>query len=76
MADAIDKQEFGKLESDVKHLSAAVEKLTDKVEELTTVLNQARGAKYVIFIVPALVSALIAVGAFFGLKVAFGPPLP
>lgn len=72
----VDRQEFGNLESDVKHLSGAVEKLTNKVEELTAVLNQARGAKYVIFIVPAIVGAIVSVGAFFGLKLTFGLPVP
>lgn len=37
-----------RLESQVQHLTEAVEKMTDEVAKLTNLLNQAKGAKWVI----------------------------
>ena len=61
-------QDVGHLEGQFESLEKSVENLTEKVERLTAVLNQAQGAKYVIFTIPAIVGALASVMAFFGLK--------
>lgn len=64
-------QDFGELKGTVSALSAEVNYLRIEVRELTAVLNQARGAKFAIFALPALVSALVAVLSFIGLKLTF-----
>ena len=66
------RQDFGELKGKFTSLEDAVEKLTGNVEELTAVLNQARGAKYVIFTIPAIVGAIVSVLAFFGLRATIG----
>lgn len=65
-------QDVGHLEGKLESLEKSVENLTDKVEDLTAVLNQARGAKYVIFTIPAIVGAIMSVLTFFGLRMTFG----
>lgn len=65
-------QDVGHLEGKLESLENSVEKLTEKVESLTAVLNQARGAKYVIFTIPAIIGALASILAFFGMRWSFG----
>ena len=72
MADGSLHQDVGHLEGKFESLERSVENLTDKVESLTAVLNQARGAKYVIFTIPAIVGALASVLAYFGMRLTFG----
>lgn len=71
MADSELHQDFGELKGTVAALSIEVTNLRVEVRELTAVLNQARGAKFAIFALPALVSALVAVLSFIGLKLTF-----
>lgn len=61
-------QDFGELKGAFVALTGHVERLTDKVDELTAVLNQARGAKYALFVVPTLVSGVVTLLSIFGLK--------
>jgi hypothetical protein len=68
-------RDLGSLEAQVKSLTAAVSSLEKQVTDLTAVLNQAKGAKWAIFLVPALVSALVAVAAYFGLRLTPGAPV-
>ncbi len=72
MTDGSLHQDVGHLEGKLDSLEKSVENLTDKVEGLTAVLNQARGAKYVIFTIPAIVGAVVSVLAFFGMRATFG----
>ena len=72
MSDGDLRQDFGELKGKFTSLEDAVEKLTGNVEELTAVLNQARGARYVIFTIPAIVGAIASVLAFFGLRATIG----
>jgi len=65
-------QDFGELKGTVAALSTEVRDLRVEVKELTAVLNQARGAKFAVFALPALVSALVAFLAVFGLKLTTG----
>ena len=66
------RQDFGELKVKFTSLEDAVEKLTDKVDKLTDVLNQARGAKYVIFTIPMVVSVIVGVLTFFGMRATIG----
>lgn len=66
-------QDLGALQSTVSANSDEIRELRKEVKELTAVLNQARGARYVIFTVPAIVGAFVSVLAFFGLRMTFGP---
>jgi hypothetical protein len=51
------------LENDLKHLTTSVEKLTEKVEELTGLLQQVKGARWILLGVLATVGI---VGGFVG----------
>jgi hypothetical protein len=65
-------QDLGALQSTVAANSLEIRELRHEVKGLTAVLNQARGAKYVIFTVPAIVGAIASALTFFGLKVTWG----
>jgi uncharacterized membrane protein YcfT len=69
-------RDFGALQAEVSNLKTEVAGLRQVVAELTAVLNQAKGAKWAIFVLPALVSGVVAVAAYFGLKLTFGSPVP
>jgi hypothetical protein len=73
-------RDFGQLQGtvasltgEVKDLKAEVKELKETVTELTALLNQAKGAKYVIFLVPGIVGSIAAVLGYFGLKTLIGP---
>ena len=64
MANDMDMRAFGGLERDVKHLSdriddleKAIERLEGQIGQLTAILNQARGARF-------LLGGLIAIASF------------
>lgn len=69
MAD-IDLRAFGGLERDVKHLTEriehlekAIERLETRIAALTALLDQARGARWVVATVIALVSFVVGMAA-------------
>ena len=66
-------RDFGSLEQQVKTLTVEVAELRKTVSELNALLNQARGAKWAIFLLPAIVASLVSVFAYAGLKIGFGP---
>jgi hypothetical protein len=73
-------RDFGQLQGtvasltgEVKDLKVEVKELKDTVTQLTALLNQAKGAKYVIFLVPSIVGTVAAVLSYFGLKAIVGP---
>ena len=73
-------RDFGQLQGtvssltgEVKDLKLEVEELKETVTELTALLNQAKGAKYVIFLVPGIVGTIASVLGYFGLKAIVGP---
>lgn len=69
-------QDIGALKAQMTTLTNEMSDLKDEVKSLTAVLNQARGAKWAIFVLPALVSGVVAVAAYLGLKLTFGSPIP
>lgn len=69
MAD-VDQRAFGGLERDVKHLSdriddleKAIERLETQIGTLTAILNQARGARFLLGGLIALASFLAGIAA-------------
>ena len=73
-------RDFGQLQGtvssltgEVKDLKMEVKELKETVTELTALLNQAKGAKYVIFLVPGIVGTIASVLGYFGLKAIVGP---
>ena len=73
-------RDFGQLQGtvasltgEVKDLKLEVKELKDTVTQLTALLNQAKGAKYIIFLVPSIVGTIAAVLGYFGLKAVVGP---
>ena len=65
-------REFGELKGTVSALTERVKDLTVKVEELTNALNQAKGAKYALFLLPAIVGGIGGILGFLGLKATIG----
>lgn len=73
-------RDFGQLQGtvvaltgEVKELKSEVKELKDTVSQLTALLNQAKGAKYVMFLVPGIVGTVASVLGYFGLKALIGP---
>lgn len=64
-------QDVGHLEGKLESLEKSVEKLSGKVETLTDVLNQAKGAKLALIAIPAIVSVITGIATFFAMWAAF-----
>ena len=62
----------GELEGTVKSLEGKGDKLTVQVESLTAVLNQGKGAKYILFLLPAVIGARSGALGYFGFKMSLG----
>jgi hypothetical protein len=65
-------REVGDLRGTVTALGAQVDRLTVQVEALTAILNQGRGAKYLVFLLPAVIGATVGALSYFGLKISIG----
>lgn len=73
MTEAADlHRDVGELRGTVTALSAEVTKLREQVEMLTAILNQGKGAKWLIVILPSVVGVLGAMLGYFGVKLTFG----
>lgn len=73
MSDASElHREVGELRGTVTALSAQVEKLSNQVETLTAILNQGKGAKWLIFILPSVIGVAGAMLGYFGVKLSIG----
>jgi hypothetical protein len=73
MSDASDLyREVGELQGTVRALTGEVEKLRDEVKELVGILNQGKGAKYLLFILPSVIGGLSGAFGYFGLKFTIG----
>jgi prefoldin subunit 5 len=62
----------GELEGTVKSLNQKVDKLTEQVETLTAILNQGKGAKWLIFVLPSVIGIAGAMLGYFGVKFTIG----
>jgi hypothetical protein len=75
MSDASDlHREVGELQATVAILTSEVTTLRKQVEDLVAILNQGKGAKYMIFMVPAFVGLMSSVLGYFGVHAAFTTP--
>jgi hypothetical protein len=63
----------GELEGTVKSLEGKVEKLTTQVEALTAILNQGKGAKWLVLLIPSTIGVMGALLGYFGIKLSVGP---
>lgn len=60
--------DVGELRGTVTALSAEVAKLRQQVEVLTALLNQGKGAKWLLFLLPSFLGGLGAMAGYFGIK--------
>lgn len=65
-------REVGELKGTVTALSGEVTKLREQVEMLTAILNQGKGAKWLIFILPSVIGVAGAMLGYFGVKFSVG----
>ncbi len=73
MTDASDiHRDVGELRGTVTALHGEVTKLREQVEQLTAVLNQGKGAKYILFLLPAIIGAISGALGYFGFKMSLG----
>ena len=73
MTEAADlHRDVGELRGTVTALSAEVTKLREQVEMLTAILNQGKGAKWLIFLIPSIVGVAGALAGYFGVKLSLG----
>ena len=62
-------QDVGKLQGQVLGLTQEVTRLRAEVQTLTSVLNQLRGARYVLILGYSVIAAVGGLLAYFGVKV-------
>jgi hypothetical protein len=65
-------REVGELKGTVTALSGEVSKLRHQVEMLTAILNQGKGAKWLLILLPSLVGVAGAMLGYFGVKLTVG----
>jgi hypothetical protein len=65
-------REVGELKGTVTALSGEVSKLREQVEMLTAILNQGKGAKWLLILLPSLVGVAGALLGYFGVKLTVG----
>jgi hypothetical protein len=58
----------GELQGTVNALGSEVEKLRKQVELLTALLNQGKGAKWLLLLIPSMLGGLGAMAGYFGVK--------
>ena len=54
------REDFARLDSDVRHLRPVVEKLTSSVDTLTEALNRSKGAVWMLMFVSGAMGAMMA----------------
>lgn len=65
-------RDVGELRGTVAALMSEVSKLREQVETLNAVLNQGRGMKYFVFLLPAIIGATSGGLSYFGLRLTVG----
>ncbi len=66
-------KDVGELRGTVSALSAEVTKLREQVENLTAILNQGKGAKWLVLLIPSTIGVMGALLGYFGVKLSVGP---
>lgn len=65
-------RDVGKLDGQMKALAIQVDRLAHQVEALNAVLNQGRGARMILLILPALIGLTTGILGYFGVKFTVG----
>jgi len=66
-------KDVGELRGTVAALHAEVTKLREQVENLNAVLNQGKGAKWLMLLIPSTIGVMAAMLGYFGVKLSIGP---
>ena len=66
-------RDVGELRGTVTALAAEVTKLREQVEALTAILNQGKGAKWLVLLIPSSIGILGAMLGYFGIRLTVGP---
>ena len=73
MSDVSDlHKDVGELRGTVSALSAEVTKLREQVENLNAVLNQGKGARWLMLLIPSTIGVMGAMLGYFGVKLSIG----
>lgn len=65
-------RDVGKLDGQMKALTLQVDRLAEQVAALNAVLNQGRGARMVLLILPAMIGLATGALGYFGVKFTVG----
>jgi hypothetical protein len=66
-------KDVGELRGTVAALHGEVTKLREQVENLNAVLNQGKGAKWLMLLIPSTIGVMAAMLGYFGIKLSVGP---
>jgi hypothetical protein len=66
-------KDVGELRGTVTALHSEVTKLREQVENLNAVLNQGKGAKWLMLLIPSTIGVMAAMLGYFGIKLSVGP---
>ncbi len=73
MSDLIElHRDVGKLDGQVTALTVQVDRLAEQVTALNNVLNQGKGARMVLLILPAMIGLMTGALGYFGIKLTVG----
>ncbi len=65
-------RDVGKLDGQMKALTVQVDRLAEQVTALNNVLNQGRGARTVLLVLPAMIGLTTGALGYFGIKLTIG----
>jgi hypothetical protein len=65
-------KDVGELRGTVSALSSEVTKLREQVENLNAVLNQGKGARWLMLLIPSTIGVIGAMLGYFGVKFSVG----
>jgi hypothetical protein len=73
MSDLIElHRDVGKLDGQMKALTVQVDRLAEQVTALNAVLNQGKGARMILLILPAMIGLMTGALGYFGIKFSVG----